>query len=109
MIRREGRNKQHRNSKQGIKQTHKIGKKGDQSKVIKCRGQDACPAGEGGGAVSAANDTGTFTWGRGEFKSAIDLVIVNSKANSSFIGMKIDEERDEIFIDDTIMLEAWPV
>ena len=49
---------------------------------------------------------GTYTWGRGNQKSAIDLVIVNENMYRYFVGMKIDDEKEKIDISDHNLIQV---
>lgn len=48
--------------------------------------------------------TGTYTWERGEWKSAIDLVLTNERVYGKFKKMMIDERREVLDISDHCMI-----
>ena len=50
--------------------------------------------------------SGTYTWSRGEQKSAIDFIMVNDYALSRFLNMKIDEDGEELDISDHCLIQT---
>ena len=48
---------------------------------------------------------GTYTWGRGNQKSAIDLMIVNNIMYNYFEKMEVDEEKEKIDISDHNLIQ----
>ena len=46
------------------------------------------------------NCEGVYTWSRGNLKSAVDYILINDIMYSQYLGMKIDEHKEELDLSD---------